>query len=65
MTMTEALIVLLAGGLLGFGIFGCLWWTIERAVVSSQPASWFIGSLLACLFARACLADVGGVLLGC
>ncbi|CAN5497467.1 ATP synthase subunit I [soil metagenome] len=36
-----------AGGiLLGALFFGGLWWTIRKAVSSSQPASWFLGSMV-------------------
>ncbi len=35
-----------AGVLLGVIFFGGLWWTVVRAVSSSQPALWFFGSLL-------------------
>jgi F1F0 ATPase subunit 2 len=37
---------LLAGSLLGAIFFGGLWWTIQRGVSSTQPAVWFLGSLL-------------------
>jgi F1F0 ATPase subunit 2 len=36
----------LAGLLLGGIFFGGLWWTVRCAVVSPQPAMWFLGSLL-------------------
>ena len=36
----------LGGGMLGLIFFGGLWWTIRRGVLSSQPALWFLGSLL-------------------
>ncbi len=35
-----------AGLLLGMIFFGGLWWTVNRAVSSEQPALWFFGSLL-------------------
>lgn len=35
------------GGLaLGGFFFGGLWWTVQRALSSPQPAVWFVGSLL-------------------
>ncbi len=36
----------LLGGMLGAVFFGGLWWTIRKGVTSSQPAFWFLGSLL-------------------
>ena len=36
----------LGGGMLGGIFFGGLWWTIRKGVSSSQPALWFLGSLL-------------------
>jgi F1F0 ATPase subunit 2 len=44
-TMNLAL-ALLAGGALGAIFFGGLWWTVREGVSSSQPALWFLGSLL-------------------
>lgn len=47
--MTEALTMLsagLAGIVLGTLYFGGLWWTLRRALGSTMPALWFIGSLL-------------------
>jgi F1F0 ATPase subunit 2 len=35
-----------AGAMLGAFFFGGLWWTVQKAVASGQPAIWFIGSLL-------------------
>lgn len=35
-----------AGVLLGGLFFGGLWWTVAKALSSSWPAFWFIGSLL-------------------
>jgi len=37
---------LFAGALLGAFFFGGLWWTVRRGVTSSQPALFFLGSLL-------------------
>jgi len=36
----------LAGVLLGAVFFGGLWWTVRRALPSSQAPLWFFGSLL-------------------
>lgn len=37
---------LVTGLLLGGMFFGGLWWTIRKGLSSTQPAFWFIGSLL-------------------
>lgn len=37
---------LLAGGVLGAGFFGGLWWTVRRAALSPTPACWFLCSLI-------------------
>ena len=47
--MSEALILilaLLAGVLIGVFFFGGLWWTIQRSIVSTQPAVLVVGSFL-------------------
>ena len=47
--MIEALLLVTsyaAGVLLGGLFFGGLWWTIHKAVSSSNPAAWFLVSLL-------------------
>ena len=47
--MTDALRLVLAlvtGLLLGAIFFGGLWWTIRKGVSLSQPALWFLGSML-------------------
>ncbi len=36
----------LAGGVLGAVFFGGLWWTVRRGLASTQPALWFVGSLV-------------------
>jgi F1F0 ATPase subunit 2 len=49
MTMNEFVILalaLVAGGLLGAIFFGGLWWTVRKSVSSTQPALWFLGSML-------------------
>jgi F1F0 ATPase subunit 2 len=35
-----------AGVFLGAIFFGGLWWTVRRAVSSTHPALWFVGSLI-------------------
>lgn len=37
---------LVTGMLLGAMFLGGLWWTIRKGLSSTQPAFWFIGSLL-------------------
>ena len=47
--MTETLELVRAGmfgALLGALFFGGLWQTVHRAVSSTQPALWFLGSIL-------------------
>jgi F1F0 ATPase subunit 2 len=48
--MIDAPILLLAwvaaGGAIGAGFFGGLWWTVRRAVASRHPELWIIGSWL-------------------
>ncbi len=47
--MHEALtlgLACVAGASLGAMFFGGLWWTICRSVASTQPAVWFLGSML-------------------
>ena len=47
--MNETLTLVLAwawGVAIGAIFFGSLWWTVRKAVSSSQPALWFFGSLL-------------------
>jgi F1F0 ATPase subunit 2 len=49
MTMSEIVSFLpafIVGLLLGGIFFGGLWWTIQKALVSANPALWFICSLL-------------------
>jgi F1F0 ATPase subunit 2 len=56
--MTETLNLMLAlvtGISLGAIFFGGLWWTVQKGVISKQPALWFLGSLLL----RTCLALAG------
>ena len=47
--MTEFFALVLAGAVgaaLGTIFFGGLWWTVEKGVLSKQPAVWFMGSRL-------------------
>jgi F1F0 ATPase subunit 2 len=47
--MNETLTLVLAcaaGAGLGAVFFGGLWWTVRKAVSSTQPALWFLASLL-------------------
>lgn len=47
--MNDPLMLVVAGaaGLaLGAVFFGGLWWTVRKAVSSSRPALWFVGSML-------------------
>ena len=47
--MNETLLrvlALAAGMALGAAFFGGLWWTVRRGIAASQPALWFVGSLL-------------------
>ena len=46
---------LVTGIMLGGMFFGGLWWTIRKGLSSTQPALWFIGSLLI----RTCLTLAG------
>lgn len=42
----EWLVAMLAGGVLGVFFFGGLWWTLRRALASTRPALWVMGSLI-------------------
>ncbi len=47
--MNETLMRVLAGAVglvLGAIYFRGLWWTVRKAVSSSRPAAWFLGSML-------------------
>ena len=44
--MLNLVQALVTGVLLGAIYFGGLWWTIQKAVSSKQPALWFFASLL-------------------
>jgi len=43
---TSLALAALAGVVLGVIFFGGLWWTVGRAIASTQPFLWFSGSLL-------------------
>jgi F1F0 ATPase subunit 2 len=48
--MSEASSIALSvawGAVLGAVFYGGLWWTVRRALVSRQPAVWFLLSLMA------------------
>ncbi|QVL34078.1 ATP synthase subunit I [Telmatocola sphagniphila] len=45
----------IAGLLLGIVFLGGLWWTVQKGLVSNNPALWFLGSFLL----RAALVLVG------
>ena len=51
-TLTLAFV---AGAMLGAFFFGGLWWTVQKAIASGQPAAWFLASLLL----RTCLILTG------
>ena len=47
--MSELMYLMLdffAGMAMGALFFGGLWWTVQKGLVSSRPALWFMGSLL-------------------
>jgi F1F0 ATPase subunit 2 len=44
-----------AGVLLGAFFFGGLWWTVNKGLLSKQPALWFFGSMLL----RTCVVVLG------
>ncbi len=61
--MNEILIllfVLMIGSLLSLVFFCGLWWTIQKALSSNQPALWFVCSLLL----RTVIVLVGFYLIG-
>lgn len=39
-------LTLVAGVFIGAIYFGGLWWTVQKGSLSTQPALWFLGSLL-------------------
>ena len=43
---TTLTLSFVAGAFLGAIFFGGLWWTVQKAITSKQPAIWFLGSLL-------------------
>ncbi len=58
--LTQAVLALLAGMLLGAAFFGGLWWTVKRGLASPTPARLFLGSLLV----RTALAVAGFYFVG-
>jgi F1F0 ATPase subunit 2 len=44
--VVNLLPALVVGALLGAMFFGGLWWTVQKAVSSKQPALWLLGSQL-------------------
>jgi F1F0 ATPase subunit 2 len=56
----SQMLALVTGISLGAMFFGGLWWTVQKAVSSKQPALWFLGSLLL----RTTLALAGFYLVG-
>lgn len=50
MAMSDSPILLLAwiaaGGSIGVCFFGGLWWTVHRAMASTHPEAWILGSWL-------------------
>lgn len=44
--VVNLLPALAVGALLGAMFFGGLWWTVQKAVSSKQPALWLLGSQL-------------------
>jgi F1F0 ATPase subunit 2 len=46
MEIRDFTLALAAGLCLGAFFFGGLWWTTRRALASSHPAAWFMGSFV-------------------
>jgi F1F0 ATPase subunit 2 len=46
MIFSDFALALAAGLGLGAFFFGGLWWTTRRALASSRPAAWFVGSFV-------------------
>ena len=44
--LLSVMLLLAVGMLLGAVFFGGLWWTVQKGLSSTRPASWFFGSLL-------------------
>ena len=42
----SLLLCFLSGCILGAIFFAGLWWTVQKGLVSNQPALWFLGSLM-------------------
>ena len=45
-TLSELIMPLVAGLLLGAFFFGGLWWTVVKGLASPRPALWFFGSMV-------------------
>jgi F1F0 ATPase subunit 2 len=44
--VVHLILAVIAGGLLGAFFFGGLWWTVNRSMVSGQPAFLILGSFV-------------------
>jgi F1F0 ATPase subunit 2 len=44
--MAGLILSLIVGLALGLFFFGGLWWTVRKAINSSNPALWFLGSVM-------------------
>jgi len=44
--MAGLILSLIVGLALGVFFFGGLWWTVRKATTSTNPAMWFLGSLM-------------------
>ena len=44
--MTGLILSLIVGMALGLFFFGGLWWTVRKAISSTNPALWFFSSLM-------------------
>ncbi|MDO7597673.1 MAG: ATP synthase subunit I [Pseudomonadota bacterium] len=44
--MAGLILSIIVGMALGLFFFGGLWWTVRKAINSSNPALWFFGSVM-------------------
>tara|TARA_R110001583_G_scaffold45759_2_gene143838 strand:+ start:17093 stop:17374 length:282 start_codon:yes stop_codon:yes gene_type:complete len=44
--MAGLILSLIVGMALGLFFFGGLWWTVRKATTSTNPALWFLGSVM-------------------
>jgi F1F0 ATPase subunit 2 len=44
--MAGLILSLIVGTALGLFFFGGLWWTVRKAITSTNPALWFFGSVM-------------------